>query len=436
MLLTVSVIIPTHNRYVLLRRVLEGLCAQTYPLSLIEAIVVADGCSDGTVELIRGFKVSFALRVIEQPRHGAASARNNGAAASGGQLLVFLDDDVVPSPHLIEAHVRAQGQTNSEVVGIGYSPLILKGRGDFFKFGMRAWWGAQYTAIGQPGHRYSYRSVFSGNLAVQTDVFKRMGGFDATLPRREDYEFGVRLLKGNVSLLFVPDAIGYHHDNSDLSGSLRRANEEGRGDVRIGFSHPELRRAIQLAQLAEASAFFYRVVVVLAFAYPKTGNTLAFLLRQTLTAIERVRIRNLWRRIYIGLRAYWYLRGAAEELGSRTALGFFLKARAKHNDANVSEIDIDLKEGIETAERQLDRERPHAIRILYGRQLLGRIPAEVGAERLSGRHLRQILAKSVSLPLITTLIVENAAANGKGSRGSVMTMIDDVCQRNNRNYAN
>jgi glycosyltransferase involved in cell wall biosynthesis len=428
---TVSVIVPSHNRCVLLRKIFEGIGLQTYPLSLIELIVVADGCNDGTSEMIRLCELPFALRLVEQQRQGPAAARNRGAAASSGKLLVFLDDDVLPAPRLIEAHVRAHGKSTPQVA-VGYSPLVFEGRGDFFRLGMRSWWENEYSAMRRPGYRYTYRSLFSGNFSLEAELFNRMGGFDATLPRHEDYEFGLRLLKANVSFAFVADAIGYHHDTSDLYGSLSRAYQEGRGDVRIGFSHPELHRTIQLAQLAELRMLVYRMVFILAFDHRKTGDALAFVLRQALGVIERLRIRRLWRKIYIGLRAYWYLRGAAEELGTPEQLRWFLQNGRANNDAGRAEIEIDLREGIVLAERKLDQERPDGVRIRYGQQMVGRIPVQEGAERLSGRHLRHFLAKTLSRPLIRAIIVENTFENAQRSNASILTAFDGLRTGSNK----
>ena len=50
---TVSVVIPTHNRRASVERALRALSVQSYPLALIEVIVVADGCTDGTPGISR-----------------------------------------------------------------------------------------------------------------------------------------------------------------------------------------------------------------------------------------------------------------------------------------------------------------------------------------------------------------------------------------------
>ncbi|MGL4608676.1 MAG: glycosyltransferase, partial [Trueperaceae bacterium] len=64
----ISVIVPTHNRKALLEKKLKALEQQT-PL---ETIVVADGCTDDTLEFLRAYKPNYTLHILETPGKGAA----------------------------------------------------------------------------------------------------------------------------------------------------------------------------------------------------------------------------------------------------------------------------------------------------------------------------------------------------------------------------
>src|SRR5262245_19563251 len=129
---TISVIIPTHNRCASLRQTLDALSAQTYPLQQVEVLVVADGCVDGTVEMLRRYRAPFGMRIIEQQGQGPAAARNQGAAHATGRLLLFLDDDVKVVPSLIEAYVSAHQRCPGQVV-VGYLPPVLESQEGFFR---------------------------------------------------------------------------------------------------------------------------------------------------------------------------------------------------------------------------------------------------------------------------------------------------------------
>src|SRR5262245_27713292 len=123
-----SVIIPTYNRCADLKRVLDALCLQTYPLKQFEVLVVADGCTDGTLAMLRNYRAPFALRIVEQSNQGPGAVRNRGAFLACGRLFLFLDDDVEPTPPLIEAHVEAHRHRASGVV-LGPYPPVCKGSG-------------------------------------------------------------------------------------------------------------------------------------------------------------------------------------------------------------------------------------------------------------------------------------------------------------------
>jgi len=107
----ISVIIPTYNRRDSLRNTLNSLAHQTYPGDYFEVIVVDDGSTDGTEEIVAE-TFPFTLRYFWQINQGDAAARNFGAQQSRADILVFLDDDMWVDPgyltYLIHAHDTCQ----------------------------------------------------------------------------------------------------------------------------------------------------------------------------------------------------------------------------------------------------------------------------------------------------------------------------------------
>jgi glycosyltransferase involved in cell wall biosynthesis len=102
----ISVIVPVRNRRALLRRLLDGLNAQT--LADHEIIVVDDGSEDGAPEeaaldASRGRPV----RLIRNPGRGPYEARQAGVEASSARFIAFTDSDCVPQPKWLEAGVAA-----------------------------------------------------------------------------------------------------------------------------------------------------------------------------------------------------------------------------------------------------------------------------------------------------------------------------------------
>src|SRR5205807_10454792 len=98
-----SVVIPTLNRAAKLERTLRSLAAQTVPPDAYEVLVIDNGSSDGTAELLlcygRNLRYWQGLREAEP---GAAAARNRGVLASRGEVVLFLADDVIASADLLQ----------------------------------------------------------------------------------------------------------------------------------------------------------------------------------------------------------------------------------------------------------------------------------------------------------------------------------------------
>lgn len=103
----VSVIIPTYNRSELLREAIQSTIAQTY--RPIECIVVDDGSSDNTKEVVDGLIIknnqNFKLIYIHQQNAGSQVARNTGTMASTGEYIQYLDSDDLLYPEKIEKQV-------------------------------------------------------------------------------------------------------------------------------------------------------------------------------------------------------------------------------------------------------------------------------------------------------------------------------------------
>lgn len=94
----VSVIVPTFNGMRHIRETLESVLAQSY--RAIELIVVDDGSTDATAELVSACAPQALL--IRQSRRGHPAARNRGITASTGAFLSFLDHDDLWNPHKIQ----------------------------------------------------------------------------------------------------------------------------------------------------------------------------------------------------------------------------------------------------------------------------------------------------------------------------------------------
>lgn len=401
-MITGSVIIPTHNRRSVLLETLDCLGLQSYPSDAFEVIVVADGCMDGTIEALRVSRTPFHLRVLEQSNGGPGAARNAGAAAASGHVLIFLDDDIQVEPGFVEAHVKVHCDRANRV-GIGYLPPDLRDQTGYFRLELWQWWQDMFDRMRQPGHRFAYIDLLSGNFSLTADLFDRMHGFDATLRVHEDYELGARLLKAGVEIVFVADAVGWHGETADISRALVRKFGEGKADVQLGRLHPELRKTLVMAWMDRFARVPSRVLRGLALRSPATGDFLARLSLHGLGPLEAAGQRLLWRRALYGLLGYWYWRGVIDELPTAQEIAAFLSFEPSRQRHDFATSELDLAQGLTKAEERLDQEQPAAARIRYGPHYVGWIPPQAGAELLRGSHLRPYLWNQLAVPLLEAL---------------------------------
>jgi glycosyltransferase involved in cell wall biosynthesis len=399
---TVSIIIPSHNRSSSLRRALDALHSQTYPLDLMEVIVVADSCIDDTLAMLQDYKAPFKLQALEVNCRSAAMARNTGAASATGQLLLFLDDDIEALPPLVESHARVHRERPGSAV-MGPYPPKLKGGTKFFDVEVRSWWEDKFYQMSREDHRFTYQDLLSGNLSLDAELFARLEGFDSAFGNcgGEDYEFGMRLLKADVSLVLADDAVGYHyeHETNNLDRSFRRSRQEGRSDVLIGRRHPELRPMLHIKDYETPIFLVDKILVTIAFLWPTVVDGLAVGARKSLDLLESLGMRETWRWLRAKLRGYWYLRGVIDEFKSRSAISSFMQGGPARADLGGHEINIDLQQGWEAAESLLDAERPAGVYLYYGQLTVGHIFPQAGVEPLRGAHLRSILALLLAEPL-------------------------------------
>lgn len=403
----VSVIIPTHNRSHLLRQTLKALCSQRFRVETMEVIIVADGCTDDTVQMLNEYnnQASFSLVVTETKQLGPGAARNAGADLARGGILIFLDDDIQASPQLVEAHYQSH-QPGLDRVVIGYLPPVLQTQSGLFKVELHGWWEGMFSPMRHPGHRFTFTDLLSGNFSIRLDLFQDLGGFNPELKCHEDYEFGYRLIQKGVTFIYNEDAVGHHLDSTTLEGALQRKYQEGIADVMIGRLHPELRSELLMTRLMQYSRLTSILLRRLAFMWPRGGGKIVDWLHIALRICERFKFRHLWLRVLFGIMNFHYWHGVAQELQSMGELANFLENA--NNNISADETEIDLTIGIKAAEQRLDELRPLGIRIYYGEHLVGTLPPQPGYERWRGVHLLPVLNSKLAAPLLRTLAVAGA----------------------------
>ena len=121
---TLSVVLCTYNRAELLLRTLDSLCRQSLDKAVFEIVVIDDGSTDDTRQVVQAYESLLPLRYSRQRNAGLGSARNHGVFLSRGEILVFHDDDDIAGPRLLEEHLETHRRYPEARYGVlGYMAL-------------------------------------------------------------------------------------------------------------------------------------------------------------------------------------------------------------------------------------------------------------------------------------------------------------------------
>lgn len=221
--------IPCYNAEKHVARCLEALGEQTVERHRYEIVVVDDGSGDRTSTIA----APLCDRLIRITNSGPASARNKGVAESSGDLILFTDSDCVPQRDWIEKMIEPFG--NAEVAGVKGAYRTEQAR-----------WVARFV---QAEYEFKYRRmaklrfidfVDTYAAAFRRTVFLELGGFDERFPGAsvEDQEFSFRLAEAGFRMVFVPDAIVFHHHADTLAWYFRKKKNIGYWKVMVLRRHP------------------------------------------------------------------------------------------------------------------------------------------------------------------------------------------------------
>jgi glycosyltransferase involved in cell wall biosynthesis/peptidoglycan/xylan/chitin deacetylase (PgdA/CDA1 family) len=186
-----SIVVPTYQRRDLVCDAVRALCSINYA-GPVDIIVVIDGSTDGTAAALRQLQGPWPLQVIEQSNRGASAARNRGASEASADIILFIDDDMICEPDLLEQHARMYREGADAV--IGDTPIDPDSAPGFLSDSIARWIEAE-----QVRSPLAAWDIFTGQLSVRRSVFNEVGGFDEAFTSgesfsNEDADLGVRLL--------------------------------------------------------------------------------------------------------------------------------------------------------------------------------------------------------------------------------------------------
>jgi len=235
----ISIVIPTYNRKALIQKCLESLSVQSYPKSGYEIIVVDDGSTDGTPDLLESFKSRYAnISWFRQENKGMYPAWNSGSEKARGRILVFIDSDCVVEKSFVESIASCFSRHPDIAVHVGCEiPVFQDGILSVLNKYLRAY-PEQPDENNVIASGNIYTQIMSSNrCAMLKTVFFDAGGFDKKYEKRfisgGDTELGLAILRAGFMIRQTKEFTVYHYQRQSLLKIIERYYNFGFDEPRI-----------------------------------------------------------------------------------------------------------------------------------------------------------------------------------------------------------
>jgi glycosyltransferase involved in cell wall biosynthesis len=227
---SVSVVMPSYNRADLIGESIENMLDQTLPPH--EVIVVDDGSTDRTVDVVRGF--GDRVRLIQQANAGPGAARNAGLAIASGEFVQFFDSDDLCSPDKVERQAAMLVQTGADVAYSAWFPAWLSNGEARYDRIVRQQQGLDRTPLSAFLRGWL---VLIQCCLIRRDLMTSLGGYPTARRTGEDVELLFRMILAGARFEHVagPLVMLRQHPEGQLSAAPELAPM--RADDRAYVAH-------------------------------------------------------------------------------------------------------------------------------------------------------------------------------------------------------
>jgi glycosyltransferase involved in cell wall biosynthesis len=205
---TVSIVVPTRNRRQLLKLTLTSALRQKGVE--VEVIVVDDGSTDGTSEMVAALSDARVRLLNQKQPLGIGASRNRGIVEARGDWIAFLDDDDLWSPDKLSRQLDAaresqRGWVYSGDVNVDSDLRVLSGAPP-----------PPPELVMETLHRYNSVPSGASNVVVRADVLAEAGQFDPGLRRIADWDMWIRLARIDPPACVPQPSVAYRFHPRNL----------------------------------------------------------------------------------------------------------------------------------------------------------------------------------------------------------------------------
>ena len=285
--LDISIVIPTYNRKKLLKRTLNSLFKQTYPRDKYEILVIDDGSTDETSEMIKELmRTHPELKYLRQRNRGPASARNQGIKKAKGRIVAFIDDDCIANRNWLMQIMNSF--TDDSILGVEGKTETIKNEITPFT----------HYVLNERGGLYP-----SCNIAYRADILKDVKGFDGDYPYQwcEDVDLAFAVLN-HGKITFNPKVLITHPPRKRSFVSLIKKMKFYKSEWRLYNKYPKKCR--DYGKVHPIIAVYYSVFLIMLFS--QIRNNIRFVSKNPLLFVKFV-IALILQRAYLLLLLPYFL---------------------------------------------------------------------------------------------------------------------------------
>jgi glycosyltransferase involved in cell wall biosynthesis len=215
---TITAVVPTYNRRDYVVRAIQSILDQASPPD--EIVVVDDGSSDGTADLLEA-RFGKALRVVRQENGGVSEARKRGVEEARGEWIAFLDSDDEWTDGRMAILRRAMGAVPQDVAWIFGDTRLVYDHGDgetlFGKYHFQV--AGDLEVFADPlSTQYPFQFTLLQSSLIRRQAIREAGALSHKLKSSEDLLLGFQVALAH-RVAAVPDVVSRLYRTSALAAS-------------------------------------------------------------------------------------------------------------------------------------------------------------------------------------------------------------------------
>jgi len=245
----VSIIIPAYNEEETLGKLLDSLMKLNYPKKKLEVIVVDDGSTDRTGEIVKKFK---RVKLIKGRHKGVGAARNLGWKKSKNDIILFLDADMKVTTNYVKEIIKPLDKPR--VAGCDHEEKLLNKKSLISRL---------LYLRKVPGWKRNPLVLRS----VKKEILKEVKGIDSEYGYFDDQVLGIKILERGYIIVRSKKAKVWHREPESLKDLWRQSRWIGKSIIFSfkGYKKMALKRI--LFPLLCASLPIYLIFLFLAFPF-------------------------------------------------------------------------------------------------------------------------------------------------------------------------